>query len=139
MKRSPMPNRDPNRVRSWQRTSAERAEANRRAKAAQQPRLRRTRLNPMSERKRADGAVYAQARRQVYERSQGMCEGNVEGVCPPLPHAAEHVHHILRRSQGGGHDLGNLAHLCHRVHQWTHDNPAAARTLGLLRSRGEAA
>jgi len=133
-----MPDPDPNRVRSWQRTSAERYAAKQRAKIGQ-PRLKRTRLNPVSEKKRADGAVYLEARRQVYERSQGLCEGNVEGVCPPLPHTAEHVHHILRRSQGGGHELDNLVHLCARAHIWTHDHPAAGRTLGLLRSPGDAA
>lgn len=45
------------------------------------------------------------------------------------------VHHLLRRSQGGTHDLSNLLSLCSVAHQWVHANPADAYRLGLLRRR----
>lgn len=47
------------------------------------------------------------------------------------------VHHIVRRSQGGTHDLDNLVTLCTAGHRWVHEHPAEATLLGLLR-RGAA-
>jgi len=42
-------------------------------------------------------------------------------------------HHLVRRSQGGSDQPENLVLLCRAHHSWVHENPAAARSLGLLR------
>ena len=42
-------------------------------------------------------------------------------------------HHIRRRGQGGPDSLDNLVSLCRAHHDWTHQNPASAREIGLLR------
>ena len=41
------------------------------------------------------------------------------------------AHHIVLRSQGGTHDVDNLATLCDQAHRWVHANPNQARLLGL--------
>lgn len=46
-----------------------------------------------------------------------------------------HVHHRVRRSQGGTDDDFNLITLCQKCHGYVHHNPYAARRLGLLLSR----
>ena len=46
-----------------------------------------------------------------------------------------HVHHRVRRSQGGRDEPPNLITLCARHHQWVHANPYAAKRKGLLLSR----
>jgi hypothetical protein len=47
-----------------------------------------------------------------------------------------HVHHRIRRSQGGKDDPATLITLCEPCHRWVHGNPMAARREGLLLSRG---
>lgn len=44
-----------------------------------------------------------------------------------------HIHHVLPRSQGGGHDVSNLVLVCLGHHGWIHDHPARSYELGLLR------
>ena len=46
-----------------------------------------------------------------------------------------HVHHRIRRSQGGKDTPENLITLCNPCHRWVHDHPMAARREGLLLSR----
>ena len=79
---------------------------------------------------KTDGAL-VKSRKVVAERCQGGCEGRT-AVCTGM---AESVHHVLRRSQGGGHDPSNLLALCTACHQWVHANPAKAIELGLLRKK----
>jgi hypothetical protein len=43
-----------------------------------------------------------------------------------------HVHHRVRRSQGGRDDSSNLITLCSACHNWVHANPYAAREGGWL-------
>lgn len=82
--------------------------------------------------------VWTEAKAAVKIRSQGLCEANWEGVCPPGPHAGEHVHHVVLRSQGGGHDPSNLLHLCRRVHQHAHERDRwGAEQRGII-ARGSA-
>lgn len=51
---------------------------------------------------------------------------------------ADLVHHRLRRSQGGGNELSNLAGLCSPCHRTIHDNPARSYREGwLVKSRGQ--
>lgn len=90
------------------------------------------RSKPRRKAKPVDPAWQA-ARFEVIERAGGCCEGRVDGVCVGRGH---HVHHVLRRSQGGANDPALLLLLCEPCHTWTHANPDAARTRGLLRSPG---
>ena len=55
----------------------------------------------------------------------GPCWGGVE------------VHHVLRRSRGGGHDLDNLLTLCAGHHRYVHEHPAESYERGWLK-RGAA-
>jgi len=43
-----------------------------------------------------------------------------------------HVHHRIRRSQGGQDTPENLITLCQECHRWAHTNPMAARRGGFL-------
>ena len=83
---------------------------------------------PIKRRVKTDGAL-VKSRKLVAERCQGVCEARLE-VCTGQ---AEAVHHVLRRSQGGGHDPSNLLALCTACHQYVHANPAEAVSKGLLR------
>lgn len=73
-----------------------------------------------------------QAKRFVHSRSRGFCEADVEGVCTGR---AEHVHHVVKRSQGGSDDPANLLDLCCACHTWAHANEVEARRRGLIKSR----
>lgn len=68
----------------------------------------------------------------VIARSGGRCEGQVADVCTGR---AQHLHHRVRRSQGGPHTVENIVHLCEACHTWAHGNVTEARVLGLISSR----
>lgn len=55
---------------------------------------------------------WAERRRTVYDRDGGRCHRC--GVIVPL--AKCHIHHVIRRSEGGGHSLENLVTLCRDCH-----------------------
>jgi len=46
-----------------------------------------------------------------------------------------HVHHRIRRSQGGEDTASNQVTLCAKCHQYVHANPYGARREGLLLQR----
>ena len=69
------------------------------------------------------------ARAGVLRRSRGWCEVRWDDECSTVAVA---VHHVLRRSQGGAHDMTNLVATCTRCHERIHANPALARARGLL-------
>ena len=71
-------------------------------------------------------------RAEVLERSHGLCE-IAHG---PHVHKADHLHHILMRSQGGKHDADNMIHVCHEWHTYIHANPAISYEEGWLRRSG---
>ncbi|MBK9181447.1 MAG: HNH endonuclease [Acidimicrobiales bacterium] len=76
------------------------------------------------------------ARRAVLDRSGGACEARIaRAACTGR---ADHVHHVLPRSAGGGDTPEGLLAVCRRCHDWIHAHPAWARQVGLLRSRWEA-
>ena len=79
--------------------------------------------------KRRNAARYASARAEVFERSQGRCEAQVEGVCLGR---GDQAHHKRRRSQGGQDTPANLLWICRACHDWCHRYPAQAKALGLL-------
>lgn len=93
--------------------------------------VKRTPLRRVSDKKRVKDAEYAAARKQVEFRSRGFCEATTP-ACLTGRHEAHHVHHVKRRSQGGGHDVDNLLHLCFPAHEWVHAHPAEARERGWL-------
>lgn len=79
--------------------------------------------------------AWRQACLDVDARSKGFCEANVDGVCPPGRHRADHHHHVWLRSQGGPDEAWNLMHLCHVVHEWAHRNRQESEQLGIIRRR----
>lgn len=90
--------------------------------------MKRSRINPVSDRRRKRDAVYAERRQQVWERSNGMCER-----CGWA--AMTDVHHLAGRGGVDPHRLANLAGMCRACHEWAHANPAAARDQGWMVSR----
>jgi hypothetical protein len=76
-------------------------------------------------------AEWRNARGVVLKRCEERCEART-AVC--IGNVA-HVHHLLRRSQGGGNEPENLLGVCFHCHEWIHANPKEASRLGLLRLR----
>lgn len=90
-------------------------------------------MRAMSNKRRRQQRAWSGIREQVIERDQ-TCQlaARMEGhQC----YGAGHVHHILRRSQGGSDHPSNLVLLCAAAHDWTHNNPAEAALFGLLALR----
>lgn len=105
------------------------------------PLKQRTRLRPVSDRRRKRDRNYNVSRAAVYERGGGRCEhvDQVTGVrCPGF---IEQVHHIAGRLGPDPHRMDNLVGLCAWHHDLVHANPGWARSVGLMRSRlgGDAA
>lgn len=106
----------------------------RKARFDKRTQLRRTRgLRQRSPKRAAADRALDRVRFEVVARSEGACEANVEAVCTGR---GEHAHHVRRRSQGGPDVADNLLWLCAACHRWTHDNPAAAAAMGLLKRSG---
>lgn len=82
-------------------------------------------------RKNKRTAEWRNARGVVLKRCDDRCEARLRGCGG----GAEHVHHVLRRSQGGGNEPENLLGVCFRCHEWIHAHPKEAARLGLLRLR----
>jgi len=96
--------------------------------------MRRTplkRRTPLRRRFR-DSLEYRKVRRWVADRSGGLCEAQISGVCAVR---GVHAHHVLPRSAGGTDAPSNLVWLCAQCHRHVHDNPAWAVEAGLLRRR----
>jgi 5-methylcytosine-specific restriction endonuclease McrA len=83
----------------------------------------------------------AELRADIRARDRGGTDGPDRCIMPgwmlaPVkagPHGgAMHVHHRVRRSQGGQDEPWNLITLCAAHHSWVHANPYAARRLGYL-------
>lgn len=84
-------------------------------------------------RPKGDDAAFRKARKAVRDRSGGMCEAGIQGVCTGR---AQHVHHLTLRSQGGGHDPEGLLDSCLACHGHIHANPAESYEQGWLRHGG---
>jgi 5-methylcytosine-specific restriction endonuclease McrA len=85
-------------------------------------------VRAVSDRRRKRDAVYAERRRQVWERGNGRCE-----VC--LMAAMGSVHHRAGRGGADPHRLSNLVGLCDVCHRKAHSEPVWARSVGLMVSR----
>lgn len=81
--------------------------------------------------KRKSDAEWRKARGEVLKRAVNRCEARR----PRCMGEAAHVHHVLRRSQGGTNEPHNLLAVCFRCHEWIHANPKEAAAAGLLRLR----
>lgn len=71
---------------------------------------------------------WSAARTDAIAKAGGRCRVGQHGCSGQ----AEHVHHIKRRSQGGGNELNNLLVCCHVCHGWIHANVAEAAKHGWL-------
>lgn len=89
--------------------------------------MKRTRINPVSKKKRATDREWPAARAAAIERDGGDCV-----VCGTYVGDAAEVHHKLRRAQGGTHELDNLITLCTKDHVLVHAYPALSYKLGYL-------
>jgi 5-methylcytosine-specific restriction endonuclease McrA len=92
--------------------------------------VRRTRINPYSQRRRAKFSEMAVARQQCLQSAGMLCEARLE-VCTIK---ADHAHHVLSRARGGSDAPENLKALCLPCHGFIHANPEWAKENGLLRS-----
>lgn len=68
------------------------------------------------------------ARNEVERRSGGRCEA-MTSICRG---PAVHIHHILRRSQGGKGTADNGLHVCQPCHTFLHDHPEMAYARGWM-------
>lgn len=100
---------------------------------------RRTRLNPVSEKRRK---VSSERRRFVHNvlNDRPRCEAGALVRIHDRGHRcfgySTDVHEVLTRARGGDIlDPENVRAICRRCHDWIHEHPAAALELGLLAIR----
>lgn len=89
---------------------------------------RRKALRAKSERKIAYDDELVAMRELVWARADGLCE-----ICHHVPIA--HLHHKLRRSQGGTNEMSNLLGVCLEDHEFLHANPQYSYDQGWLLRR----
>ena len=91
--------------------------------------MRRSRLQPMSDKRRRGERELRRNREALIARSGGRCELACSPYCTRV---GTGTHHLRKRSQGGTHDLSNLMWSCDPCNTWVEDNPAEAHALGLV-------
>lgn len=109
--------------------------------------MKRSRLNPMSSKERRRKAAWPAVREQVMSDAGWRCQfDTATWNAHPGHHMddrcrwmAQHVHHMLRRSQCGPDTPDNLMALCDFHHRMIHDRPEQAYDAGyLVRATGPA-
>ena len=88
---------------------------------------RYTRLRSISRKRQQRLATSARVRQQIMERANGQCEVRLSSLpvvgwiaaTVRCRHRASDVHHVLKRSQGGLGNPGNLIALCRACHDRT--------------------
>ena len=106
--------RDIDKLRAWQQRS-------------RKP-LKRTKLQPVSQKRKSAAPARKQCLVVVRERCGGRCE------FPDCQAAMQDGHERLARSQGGSpSDPENVIGLCRPHHEWVTQNMNAARTMGLAK------
>lgn len=106
--------------------------------------MKRSRLSPMSKKRRASLAERERVRLEVFERDGG-CMFTTYAKGHELPDGAGWCrgpltpHHIRKASQGGAYTPENLTTLCAFHNGWVEDFPDLAHRMGLVLRRGEAA
>jgi hypothetical protein len=107
------------------------------------PLRRRKRPNPVGRKALREKEALDAFRLEVSSRgwceAQGLARGagalRGDPVClTSRLHRGEHAHHVVLRSQGGGHDPANGLWVCQTAHRYIHDYPEDARRLRLMRS-----
>lgn len=93
--------------------------------------MKRSRIAPISRKRRQRDAAYPKARMAVYDRSQGLCEARTD-VCTGRMQA---VHHIAGRGGPDPHRLDNLLGCCDPCHRRIHSSPAESYEQGWMRRR----
>lgn len=98
--------------------------------------MKRSRLNPMSKKRRASLGERERVRLEVFQRDGG-CQlawavSAIPACAGPLT-----VHHLLKASQGGPYHPENLVVLCAFHNGWVEDNPKHAYEFGLVIRRGD--
>ncbi len=93
----------------------------------------RDRMEAVSARRRRRDAPYAEARGQVWERSDGRCEAPYHH--PECRGLMAETHHLAGRNVPEPHGLSNLVGLSVPCHQMAHANPGWAYDVGLMRTR----
>lgn len=94
--------------------------------------MKRSRLKPVSKRKRESDKVYAKNRQEAIDRVDGLCQGPLWLRCTCR---ATTTHHMLHRSQGGTHAVENLLPCCAACHDWLERNPKEAVRMGFTIQR----
>lgn len=94
---------------------------------------RATSLRKVGKRGRADRSELDRVRASVLKRARNRCErcGLSSDIVGPL-----HLHHRLRRSQGGTHVASNLAALCRDCHDEVHNGARDAHKWIVTRGGG---
>lgn len=99
-------------------------------KRSQKKLLRYRTLAAMSQRGVSYQAELEEVRPLVEARAGYICER-----CGAAP--IDHIHHKLRRGQGGTNMMSNLLALCSRCHRLVHDNPEQSYLEGTLLRRSD--
>ena len=109
------------------------------------PLKRKTRLRPMSTKRKMEALIYSQKRKMFLE-DHPICQAH-EAICgwlyendhrawllsPFRVHAVStDVHHVKGRIGANYLDESNWLAVSRWSHRWIHDNPKVARKLGLL-------
>lgn len=94
--------------------------------------LKRTRVRPVSKRRRKDGAEYS-AKREAFLREQFYCEACMPLQQRVLPNRSCDVHHKAGRTGTNYLDESTWAAVCRPCHEYLHAHPSEARKLGLLK------
>lgn len=78
--------------------------------------------------RKSEAEFSPEVRAQVERRSLGLCEVQEVGCWG----RATMMHHIRRRSQGGGGTIENALHVCPPCHQWVHQHVTESEERGWL-------
>lgn len=134
--------RDPDKIRAWQRRSAARARStgwqspDRRRASASAARDEgaktgnRSTVRPRSERTQAEAPGRAVIRDTVFRRDGRCLLSDVDGH--RCSGARLTPHHLLKAGRGGGYTVDNLVTLCAGGNTWVEDHPTDAARLGLV-------
>jgi hypothetical protein len=85
--------------------------------------MKRTRLKPMSDKRRGQMNIYSEARRKFLQGAPCRIQGCLRPACD--------LHHVKGRGQFFLDESTWLA-VCRVHHDWIHQNPAEARKQWLL-------
>lgn len=97
--------------------------------------MKRTRIRPVSSKRRQRDASYPKQREAVFERGGGVCEFSGWDWATNCHRPMVDVHHIAGRGGKDPHRLSNLIGLCREHHAKAHEDPEWAYEVGLMRHR----